>query len=646
MKLPAVGTCADERVSLVVVTSPDGVLLEANQVVDGWIGADVCEILAVYLAQAGSSPSGAGIDQQLRAALQHARGGRPLRFRGTHGASGGALRAFEISVTPLASREGVVARLVWEARNVAPPSEAEEELRASSRMLELVLDTIPVRVFWKDTEGRYLGCNSAFARDAGLAKPEELVGKRDFDLSWQTEAALYRADDRAVMTAGAPRIAYEEPQTRPDGTELWLRTSKIPLRDGKGAVVGVLGVYEDITASKEAEKQRRELEIQMLHAQKLESLGVLAGGIAHDFNNLLMAVLGNADLLRTTTHGAEAMGHLQALDRAAHRARDLCRQLLAYSGRGRFVVQAVDVSELARETTQLFALSVSKAASLELLLDDALPAVQADATQLRQVLMNLVTNASEALVDGFGTIRLRTRCTALPPGAIREDGVMGGLPAGNYVVLEVEDTGSGMDPRTRARVFEPFFTTKFTGRGLGLAAVLGIVRGHGGAVQVESEVGKGSLFRVFLPAAGPHVGPAPRVEETGGSWGGHGRILFVDDEPMVLSIGVKMVRHLGFEVDTAVDGRKALGLYSPDRYVCVILDVTMPQLDGIETMRRLREIDPRAAVVLSSGFDANDVIARLGNLRADAFLEKPFLLETLRKTLREVTEARASWTAP
>ncbi|MDP9149019.1 MAG: PAS domain-containing protein [Myxococcota bacterium] len=642
MRLPDVETCADERASLVVVTSPDGLLLEANRVVDGWMGADVCEVLAGYFAETLSGPVGPGLDRQLRAAMQSARDGRPLRFRGAHDAGAGALREFELSVNPLMARDGVVARLVWEARKVTPHTAAEEELRASSRMLELVLDTIPVRVFWKDTEGRYLGCNAAFARDAGVAAPEQLVGKRDFDLSWQVEAALYRADDRAVMTAGTPRVAYEEPQTRPDGTELWLRTSKIPLRDGQGVVVGVLGVYEDITASKEAEKQRRELEVQMLHAQKLESLGVLAGGIAHDFNNLLVAVLGNADLLRTTTHGAEALGHLQSLDRAAYRARDLCRQLLAYSGRGRFVVQAVDISELARETTQLFALSVSKAASLELLLDDALPSVQADATQLRQVLMNLVTNASEALVDGVGAIRLRTRCAALRPGAVREEGAVGGLPAGTYVVLEVEDTGSGMDARTRARIFEPFFTTKFTGRGLGLAAVLGIVRGHGGAVQVESEVGKGSLFRVFLPAAGPHVGPAPGVEGPAANWRGEGRILFVDDEPMVLSIGVKMLRHLGFEVDTAVDGRQALGLYSPDRYVCVILDVTMPHLGGIETMRRLREMDRGATVVLSSGFDADDVIARLGNLRADGFLEKPFLLETLRKTLRKATEARAS----
>ncbi|MDP9002705.1 MAG: PAS domain-containing protein [Myxococcota bacterium] len=620
------------------LTSPDGVLLEANRRALDFIGAKLSDVVGIDFVQTPWWTHDPRLQKRLRDALRSAREGQLVLFEAPQVAAGGRVHAFDFSVRPLLAADGVVTHLAYEGRDVTDRKLAEEKQRASSRMLELVLDTIPVRVFWKDVDGRYLGCNAPFAQDAGVESPEAIIGKSDLALSWQVEAELYRADDRAVMKSGVRRVAYEEPQTRPDGTGLWLRTSKIPLRDNQGHVVGVLGVYEDITASKQAEQRRLDLEVQMQHAQKLESLGVLAGGIAHDFNNLLMAVLGNVDLLRPLTTEQQAVEHLQSLDTAARRARDLCRQLLAYSGRGRFVVQLVDINEVAREMRQLLALSVSKKATLELLLDDALPSIQADATQIRQVMMNLVANASEALVDGEGTIRVRTSRATFGPGILRREGTSEHLPAGTYVLLEVEDTGIGMDARTRARIFEPFFTTKFTGRGLGLAAVVGIVQGHGGIVQVESDVGKGSCFRVFLPSDG-----RPVVERTippPARWRGHGRVLFVDDEPMVLSVVVKLIEHLGFEVDTATHGRGALELYKPEKYVCTILDVTMPHLGGIETMRRMREQDPNVAVVLASGYDAEDVMGRMGDLQADGFLEKPFTMEMLEKTLREVTSGK------
>jgi PAS domain S-box-containing protein len=539
------------------------------------------------------------------------------------------------SLAEVAERERL---LIAEGRDITHRQRAEEELQASRRMLKLVLDTIPVRVFWKDRDGCFLGCNWHFARDAGLSSTDEIIGKNDHQLSWRAQAEQYRADDRRVMESGVARVAYEEPQTRPDGTELWLRTSKIPLRDADEQIVGVLGVYEDITDRKRAEQERLRLEVQMQQAQKLESLGVLAGGIAHDFNNLLVAVLGNLEIVRLRLPaGSTIAENLNAIETAALRAGELSRQMLAYSGRGRFVVGAVDVNALVREMSQLLMVSVSKKTELTLELEENLPSLQADATQVRQVVMNLITNASESLTDGVGRVRLRTGSRLFADGELRDEFTHGSLPGGRYVVIVVEDTGQGMDRGTVGRIFEPFFTTKFTGRGLGLAAVLGIVRGHRGTIKVESTVGQGTLFCVFLPAS--QVPALPTVEATvaDSEWLGRGRVLLVDDEAGVRSTGTELLREIGFEVVVAADGRAALDLYRPGRFACVILDLTMPRLDGAETMRELTRLDPGVKVVLSSGYDAEDVQSRLGELRPAGFLGKPFSLLALRQVLRATT---------
>jgi signal transduction histidine kinase len=480
-----------------------------------------------------------------------------------------------------------------------------------------------------------------FARDAGLASTLDVVGKDDFDLSWRAQAELYRADDFAVMESGVARLAYEEPQTWRDGSQLWLRTSKIPLRDDADRIVGVLGVYEDITERKRAEQEQLRLQQQMQQAQKLESLGVLAGGIAHDFNNLLTAVLGNLELVRRRlpSQGAAA-DLLGAAETASRRAADLCRQMLAYSGRGRFVVQPIDLNTLVQEMNALLKVSISKRARLTLALDPDLPKVDGDAAQLGQVLMNLMTNASEAMGEGDGDIRLSTRYRQVTAGQLHDDHTHATLPPGTYVVLEVEDTGAGMDDTTRRRIFEPFFTTKFTGRGLGLAAVLGIVRGHHGAIKVRSSPSRGTTFAVFLPAStsvpeqpADRSGPIPLGVP---SQPRCGRVLLADDEPMVREVGEALLQHLGYDVVAVADGREALAVYQPGAFSCVILDVTMPVLGGEPTLRELRRRDPSAKVVLASAYDGGDILARLEGLRPTGFLSKPFSLPTLNRALREI----------
>jgi nitrogen-specific signal transduction histidine kinase/CheY-like chemotaxis protein len=396
-----------------------------------------------------------------------------------------------------------------------------------------------------------------------------------------------------------------------------------------------LGIAHDVSARKRAESERGELERKMQETQKLESLGVLAGGIAHDFNNLLTGILGNASLARLELPPEAPVGALVAqIEEAGLRAAELCQQMLAYSGKGRFVVQPFALGRLVEETARLLHLSISKKARLVLNLQAGTPQVCGDATQLRQVVMNLVINAAEALGPREGEIAVSVR--EVHPSRARLALMHGGDVAaeGAYVELAVRDTGCGMSPATVARIFEPFFTTKFTGRGLGLSAVLGIVRSHHGALEVSSTPGHGTTFTVLLPAvAGVLEAPAAPVSET--QWHGSGTVLVADDEGPVREVLAHMLRRMGFTVETAEDGRAAVTLFQrqPDRYAAVLLDLSMPRCDGSEALREIRALRPEAVVVLMTGHGCSDVSERLAEDRPSAVVQKPFTTAAIREAL-------------
>jgi two-component system, cell cycle sensor histidine kinase and response regulator CckA len=545
----------------------------------------------------------------------------------------------ETTKIPLRDASGAVSGVLGTYADVTERRHQEEELREARRMLRTVLDTIPVRVFWKDRESRYLGCNQLFASDAGLASPEAIVGRVDSDLGWQEQSDRYRADDLAVMSTGLPKLGYEEPQTTPDGNQIWLRTSKIPLRSLSGEIAGVLGTYEDITKSKKAEEAQRRLEAEIQYAQKLESLGILAGGIAHDFNNLLVAVLGYADLaLASLSQATPAYQHVTEIQTAARRARELTNQMLAYSGKGRFVVRRLQINDVIQEMVQLLQASIPKKVQLRYELTAAPSSVDVDVAQIRQVVMNLVTNAAEAIGDGTGTITLATRRQHADEAYLRRTGVNEALPAGEYVFVDVSDNGCGMDAATRERIFEPFFTTKFQGRGLGLAAVLGIVRGHGGAIVVYSELGKGSCFKLLLPAAQGQLpaeeGPA-RPEADSAPLAG--TVLVVDDERVVREAAAMMLEHLGFDVLVAADGTEALDMFRKhgEQIRLVLLDMTMPRMDGEETFRELRRVAPSVRVILASGYNEMEATSRFVGRGLAGFIQKPFTMAELESRIRE-----------
>jgi signal transduction histidine kinase/CheY-like chemotaxis protein len=409
--------------------------------------------------------------------------------------------------------------------------------------------------------------------------------------------------------------------------------------DDRHFLDGAARVLAEHARRQRAEAHRAELEEQVRHAQKMESLGVLAGGIAHDFNNLLMAILGHASLgIAEAGAGSPGRDHLCQIEVTAKRAADLTNQLLAYAGKGRFVVERVNLNRLVEEMGNLLHTAISRKAVLNYDLAPGLPAVEGDPTQLRQVVMNLITNASEALGADPGTITLMTGLTKASDRYLRGACLENTLAPGTYVCLEVSDTGCGMDEETRQRIFDPFFSTKFTGRGLGLASVLGVVRGHHGAICVSSEKGAGSRFRIlFPPLREPARAPRPGDQAPGTvRWKGQGRILLVDDEEMVRTVATLMLQRLGFEVITATDGRDAVDLFTVRKDVidAVVLDMTMPNMDGKEALERLRRIRPDIRVLMTSGFTAEDIAKEMGENGHNGFLQKPFNSAMLAEKLK------------
>jgi PAS domain S-box-containing protein len=519
--------------------------------------------------------------------------------------------------------------------NIVELKRSEANIKQQTSLMDGLLKSIPDIIFFKDREGVYLGCNPEFARFVGRHE-EEIKGRTDYDLFPKDVADFFRTNDRIMMEQGVPRH-NEEWIDYPDGSRILIDTLKAPLRALDGEVIGILGVSRNISERKRAEEERRNLELQMQQTQKLESLGVLAGGIAHDFNNILMAIMGNADLaLMRINPESPAVDNLKRIEQASARAADLAKQMLAYSGKGKFVVEHLDMSCLVDEMLHMMEVSISKKAVLRLNLTTPLPSVEADATQMRQIIMNLVINASEAIGEKSGVIAIKTGYMECDRTYLQSIWLNENLPAGLYVSLEISDTGCGMDADTLAKLFDPFFTTKFTGRGLGMAAVLGIVRGHNGAIRVYSEPGKGSSFNILLPAS-PDKSDKSDVSDLSDGWKGSGTVLLVDDEETVRAIGSEMLRELGFQVVTANDGRDALEVFkSRDDIDFVILDLTMPKMDGEQCFRALRQLKPEAKVIMSSGFNQQEVTQKFVGKGLAGFIQKPYRLAALKEVIRGI----------
>jgi two-component system cell cycle sensor histidine kinase/response regulator CckA len=575
----------------------------------------------------------------------------PVIFLTSHADTGTIRRAtstepFGYLVKPFAEREIQAAIETALSRH-----QAESRFRKLERWTTTLLHSIGDGVLATDRVGRVNFLNREAERLTGW-RHQEACGRPINEVFCATNPVSEQtAEDRLQEAMTQDLVKGAETGTRlscRQGEEVPIDDSVAPIRDDDGNVTGAVMVFRDRSEVERAEDERRRLERKLQEGQKLESLGLLAGGIAHDFNNLLAGIAGNAALCRMKlVRSSPLHEHLHKIQTISHRAAELCRQMLAYAGKGRFRIAPLDLSALVAETTSLLNVSICKKVRIHIDLAMGLKPVMADATQIQQIVMNLVINGSDAIGGQPGEIRIKTGVTwgdrEIFDAAVQSPD----LPEGEYVFLEVADTGCGMEAETISKIFDPFFTTKFTGRGLGLAAVLGIVTGHHGALIVRSEPGWGSTFRLLLPVAPPEVEHAPKTSGAAAppldEWRGSGPVLVVDDEDEVRTVVAEMLREFGFEPVLAADGQEALALCrsrgaSEPGFRLAVLDITMPVMDGVETLRELHKLDPKLPALFISGYSEQEASIRFGEESLSEFLQKPFLPGELKDKVRSVCE--------
>ncbi len=503
---------------------------------------------------------------------------------------------------------------------------AEAAVAESERKFRLIFDNANDGILLVDAESmKFAMGNRKICEMLGYSE-EEILRLQVLDLHMEKD--LPKVLSGFQDAKGGMRTATDIPMKRKDGTVFFADISSSTITD-KGKLF-LLGIFRDVT-------RERMLQQQFHAARKMEALGTMAGGIAHDFNNLLTVVLGHAEFaLKDIPPKSPAHWSLTEITNAARRAADLSLQMLAYTGKSSFAIERVELSGLVEEMSRLLETTISKKAILNLHLERGLPPIQADPSQIRQIVMNLIVNASEAIGDRSGVVTVSVGATRCDEEYLRKTEVHDNLAPGPYVYLEVADTGCGMDAGTRSRIFEPFFSTKFTGRGLGLAAALGIVRAHKGTLKVDSEPGEGTTFKILFPAM-EDAGEKARSNESSplADWRGKGTILLVDDEESLLALGARMLEHLGFTVLTAADGLQAVELYRQrgKEIDLVLMDLTMPHMDGAEAFGELRRLNPDVRVILASGYGKEDVASRFAGNGIDGVLQKPYTLARLRESL-------------
>jgi two-component system, chemotaxis family, CheB/CheR fusion protein len=543
----------------------------------------------------------------------------------------------EVGISPvrLGGRRYALARI----SDVTERVQAEEKLRESEARFRRSFRGSALGKALLDAEGVLVEANPALCRLLGYAE-SELCGRRLAELSHEEDRAL-----ESAMSWSGRVVRLDKRLRRASGEYIWVRVSTVWIgAEGESAkgrsTPQHLVLIEDSSEVRQAREKELVTERKLQEAAKLESLGVLAGGIAHDFNNILTGILGNAQFVRDELPPeGELSESVDDILTAVRRAAEVCAQMLAYSGRSRFVLSDVNLSSLVLDTERLLRLGLGKTVHLNLEgLALAVPPVRVDRAQIQQVVMNLILNASEAIGKRQGTVRVRVQVA--PPELVDEEAR--DVP---WLCLEVEDDGDGIAPEHLKRVFEPFFTTKMKGRGLGLAAVQGIVKAHGGALAVESRVGVGTVFRLLLPCSGAEAVVA-EVETAEASTRGferaHGTILVIDDEEGVRRMLERLLKSRGYDVVCACDGQQGVDFYAaaPRKFAAVLLDLTMPVLDGPSAFRRIRELDPNAKVILISGYSESEATHELNAPGLSGFLKKPIERGDLFRQVQRVLPAK------
>lgn len=523
--------------------------------------------------------------------------------------------------------------------DLRPLKKVEQALRDSEERLRLVVESAEDLLVMHDPEGHYLYYHGPSRYGIEEA---ELLGKTPLDFLDEPQARRIMDQIRQVAETGETMVAENRLTWR--GETIWFSDLIYPIPDEHGRVARVGKICRNITEKKRAEAEQLRMNERLRESQKLESLGVLAGGIAHEFNNLLTGILGNVSLvLMDMPKESPFRESLTLIESAAQRAATITAHMLAYSGRGAMTMRKIGLTPLIQNIQHLLEMAVSKRHRIVFHLPETTGTVRVDPKQIQQLLTNLVVNASEAIGDRNGYVTIRTGTIPVDRDYLETTYLEEDLPEGDYAFIEVADTGCGMDEATKARLFDPFFSTKFTGRGLGMAAVLGIVRGHNGAVKVYSEPSSGTTVKVLLPLTEGDPEPATLPPTSEDMWQGSGTVLVIDDEAQVRRVAGQMLASIGFEVLTAAKGSDGIDLFEEHaaEIVLVLLDMTMREMNGLEVFRRIREQDPKVPILLSSGYQKDHAMHQFAGRSLNGFVQKPYRMSELVDAVREVLDPGA-----
>ncbi|NNG02252.1 MAG: PAS domain S-box protein [Desulfobacteraceae bacterium] len=515
---------------------------------------------------------------------------------------------------------------------------AELALQQSEERYRLLIENAPICIHEIDMNGYLVSMNKAGLVMMGTEKEEAVCGVHYLNVVADEDVEHVKVLLKSAY-AGTP--SFFEYKVKTGSGVRYFDSCFIPIKNRAGSVEKLMGVTQDFTGRKQLETDRLALERQMLHAQKLESLGILAGGIAHDFNNLLTSILGYADLAGTEVDpDTVAREYINEVVRGTRRAAELTQQMLAYSGKGRFVTQPLNITALVQEMSRLLKVSISKKCVLKTDFAADLPIIEADATQVHQIIMNLIINASDSIGDQSGIITISTGIMECGKSYLSQTSFDDDLSIGQYIFLEVTDTGCGISADVQHKIFDPFFTTKTSGYGLGLAAVLGIVRGHKGTIHLTSEMGEGTSFRVLFPVSDQPAAVDGTEEAETPAWQGKGVVLLVDDEASIRKLARIMMKKMGFTVLTASDGREGVDVFRREagKIDLVVLDMTMPYLNGEEAFREMRRIRPDVRTILSSGYSRNNASSRSTAKGLAGFIQKPYRFDELQAVVRKVMD--------